>query len=68
MLRKFYSFNTDSQGMRDAMRVFLKENNIYYELSSRFDGWHFEVLCSDEEVDGVESWLESVDEEGRACA
>ena len=65
MLRKFYAFNTNSKGMRDAMRAFLKSQGIYYELSQRYEGWHFEVLCSAEELDNTESWLDSVDEEGR---
>ena len=41
---KFYNFETCFRSLRDALRGFLKENKIYYELSECGNPyWHFEI-------------------------
>lgn len=43
-MKKYYNFDTRFISLRDALRVFLKENNIYYELSGNYSYYHFEIL------------------------
>lgn len=41
---KYYNFDTIFISLKDILRQYLKENNIYYELSAVGFGWHFEML------------------------
>ena len=40
---KFYNFETRFISLRDALRAYLKENKIYYELSGGNSFYHFEI-------------------------
>ena len=44
-MKKFYGFNTDNFFIKENLRSYLKENKVYYELSERGHGWHFEIKC-----------------------
>ncbi len=57
-MRKFYGFNTNIQELKDNLRAMLHGNKIYYELSGRGKGWHFEIKCDDEEYRLVDSFIE----------
>jgi hypothetical protein len=41
---KFYNFETMFVSLRDQLRQYLKDNNIYYELSGAGSYYHFEIL------------------------
>lgn len=56
--KKYYSFETSFRSLKDELRVYLKANNIYYELSGCCANWHFEILCDCEEVEKINSWLD----------
>lgn len=58
MDRKFYSFETMFKSLKDELRAFLKTENIYYELSGCFSGWHFEIKASPDEVEKINAWLD----------
>lgn len=59
-MKKYYNFETTVQKLKDELTVFLKQNNIYYEVSSLYPscGWHFEVLCDEKELQLVNNWLD----------
>lgn len=56
--RQFYNFETLRNSLKEEFIVFLKENKIYYELSSCGDGWHFEINCNNAELDLCNNFLE----------
>jgi len=56
--KKFYNFETLRNSLKEEFIVFLKENKIYYELSSCGDGWHFEINCNKAELDLCNNFLE----------
>lgn len=58
---KWYSFEVYFETIKDELRKYLKENNIYYELSGCFDGWHFEIKMSDEQMKNVNEFLNAID-------
>ena len=43
-IMKYYNFNTAFRSLKDILCEYLKNNNIYYELSGAAAGWHFEIL------------------------
>lgn len=57
---KFYGFNTTSENIKNALRAFLKQNNIYYELSGCFNGWHFEVQVDENGLQKVNDQLDEI--------
>lgn len=58
MEARYYSFNTMFRSLKDELRSFLKEAKIYYELSGRYAGWHFEILATPQEADAINEWLD----------
>ena len=44
--KRWEKFATMFEDVRDKFRAFLKENHIYYECSSCFEGFFFEVKPS----------------------
>ena len=58
-MRKWYSFETLFRTLKDELRKYLKESHIKYELSGCFDGWHFEIYASEEEVNAINEWLDN---------
>lgn len=58
-MRKYYNFETMFISLRDALRAFLKENNIYYELSGARPYYHFEILANPGELAKVNCFLDS---------
>lgn len=41
---KYYNFDTMFRSLRDLLKDFLKDNNIYFEVSGGAALWHFEIL------------------------
>lgn len=59
-MKKWYSYETMNPNVKDEVRRYLRNNNIYYELSECFDGWHFEIKMSEEEAEKMTWFLESI--------
>lgn len=58
-MKKYYNFDTRFISLRDALRQFLKDNDIYYELSGAYSYYHFEILADETELKKVNSFLDS---------
>jgi len=56
--KKYYNFETMFISLRDLLRQFLHDNNIYYELSSAAAHYHFEILASPEECKKINLFLD----------
>lgn len=57
---KWYNFETSDNRIKEGLRQFLRDNNIYYELSSCFSGVHFEIKCNASQVETVNCFLDSL--------
>lgn len=57
-MKKFFNFETKSKLEKEALSIFLKKNDIYYECSGCGCGWHFEIKCDQQEFSLVEQWLQ----------
>lgn len=44
----------------EALRVFLKQNEIEYESSQCYDMIHFEILCDDDEKDAINDFIDTL--------
>ena len=64
MNKKYYNFDTRFISLRDALRQYLKDNNIYYELSGAYSYYHFEVLANEKELISVNNFLDSITIQG----
>lgn len=58
-MRKYYNFNTRFISFRDALKTFLKDNNIYFELSGNYSYYHFEILANKIELDKINAFIDS---------
>lgn len=58
-MKKYYNFDTRFISLRDALRAFLKDNNIYYELSGGCSYYHFEILADAVELENINSFIDS---------
>lgn len=59
-MKKYYNFETRFISLRDSLRNFLHENNIYYELSGGNSFYHFEILANENEKEKINTFLDSV--------
>lgn len=59
---KFYYFETQFRTLKEELRTFLIESNIYFELSATgyFCGWIFAIKCSEEEKEKINVFLDRV--------
>ena len=57
--KKYYSADFDTK-TAEALKVFLKQNNIYFEPSACYDLVHLEVLASPEEIKKVNEFLDTL--------
>lgn len=58
-MKKYYHFDTRFISLRDALRSYLQENNIYYELSGNYSYYHFEVLANPDEIQKINAFLDT---------
>lgn len=58
--RKYYNFETRFISLRDNLRKFLKNNNIYYELSGGASFYHFEILATYTEAEKINDYLDTI--------
>ena len=56
---KFYNFETRFISLRDALRAYLKSNDIYYELSGGPAFYHFEIKTDAAGAAAINTWLDS---------
>lgn len=59
-MKTWKNFETNNPNVREYLRVWLKLNEIRFEISECFDGWHFEILCNDIECKNANRFLDSV--------
>ena len=59
-MEKWYNYETIENPIVDKLRRYFHENNIKYELSACFNGWHFEIELDENEVENVNSFLDSI--------
>lgn len=59
-MKTWRNFETMNPTIKHELILWLKKNDIYYEVSECFDGWHFEILCNDRECKNVNRFLDSV--------
>ncbi len=57
-MKKWYNYDIYNINVRDAVRKYLHENHIYYELSECFDGWHFEIFVDENRVEDINEFLD----------
>lgn len=56
---KWYNFETRFLSLRDALRAFLHDNGIYYELSSAFGFYHFEIKTDESGAEKINAFIDS---------
>lgn len=57
-MKKWYYLFTLSVKIRDELRSYLKQNKIYYELSSADNGYNFAVKCTQLECEKINDFLD----------
>lgn len=57
---RYYSYETGLVPRRDALRAFLKQAGIVYELSGCFDAFHFEILATPEQLERINAFLDTL--------
>ena len=59
-MKTWRSFETMNPTIKRELILWLKKNDIYYEVSECFDGWHFEILCDNMECEDINRFLDSL--------
>ena len=59
-MKRFYNYETIFKGTRDALRQYLKDNGIYYELSAGSGFYHFEIKADAETAENINRFLDSL--------
>lgn len=57
---KWYNLETMFRSLRGALRVYLHDNGIYYELSGGSGFWHFEILTDAAGANHINSFIDSI--------
>lgn len=55
-MKKYYNFDTRFISLRDRLKTFLQDNNIYYELSGNYSYYHFEILADKIELEKINAF------------
>ena len=58
-MKRYYNFDTRFISLRDALRAWLHDNGIYYELSGAYSYYHFEILADQSELEKVNAFLDT---------
>ena len=56
---KWYNFETRFLSLRDALRAFLHDNGIYYELSGAYSFYHFEIKTDASGAEKINAFIDS---------
>ena len=57
---KYYNLDTMFRSLKDKLTQFLKDNNIYYELSGAPANWHFEILTDTNGAEMINNYIDSI--------
>lgn len=57
LAKKYYSVELNND-KAEALKVFLKQNNIYFEPSACYNLIHFEIKLNEVELDKVNKFLD----------
>lgn len=63
MNMKYYSYETTIESLKDLLKRFLLDNNIYFEISSA-TGWHFEIFTNSNGVEMINNFLDKYNLKG----
>ena len=56
---KYYSFETITRTLKESLKHFLLDNNIYFEISSAAAMWHFEIFTDSDGVEMINEFLDN---------
>ena len=56
---KYYNFDTMFRSLRDLLKDFLIDNNIYFEISGGAALWHFEILTDPAGAKEINKFLDN---------
>lgn len=56
----YYNFETRFRSLCDALRAYLQENGIYYELSGGPGFWHFEIKTDPAGAEQIDAFIDTV--------
>ena len=56
---KYYSFETITRTLKESLKHFLLDNNIYFEISSAAAMWHFEIFTDSNGVEMINEFLDN---------
>ena len=56
-MKKWCNYETINPNIKDEVRKYLNQNDIYYELSDCFDGWHFSIEIEEEDYENLDWFL-----------
>ncbi len=57
---KFYNLETRFVSLRDALRAYLHENGVYYELSGGPGFYHFEIKTDPAGAEKINTFIDSI--------
>ena len=57
-MKKYYNFDTRFISLRDALREYLHNHNIKYELSGNYSYYHFEISADAVELEKINAFLD----------
>lgn len=55
---KYYNFFTMFRSLKDLLTEYLKNNNVYYELSGAAAGWNFEIKTDPAGAAAIDKFLD----------
>jgi hypothetical protein len=56
---KYYNFDTMFRSLRNLLKEFLTDNNIYFEISGGAALWHFEILTDSTGAAAINKFLDN---------
>ena len=56
---KYYNFDTMFRSLKDLLKEFLIDNNIYFEISGGAALWHFEILTDQAGAQKINKFLDN---------
>ena len=56
---KYYNFDTMFRSLRNLLKEFLIDNNIYFEISGGAALWHFEILTDATGAAAINKFLDN---------
>ena len=57
---KYYNFHTMIKSIKDLLSDYLKNNNIYYELSGTNKDWYFVILADSAGAAAINKYIDTI--------